>query len=122
MNDIVSDPIKEIENAFLETLYNLNLEDLNKIANAPNDNLEIFQKTYNVLLNKEDNQLQEILDKITTENNEHDKDNGEYVDDFEEEEKEDEEAKSKIINKAIDVVETKISDEKYGHEEFENDT
>jgi hypothetical protein len=60
MNDIVSDPIKEIENAFLETLYNLNLEDLNKIANAPNDNLEIFQKTYNVLLNKEDNQLQEL--------------------------------------------------------------
>ena len=93
----VSDQVKEIENAFLQELYNLKLEDLEKIVNLnikylekteniPDDIFNIFEKTNGILKNTD----KEVLNQLLASINDNDVDRKDGVvnsgDEYEEEE------------------------------------
>ena len=67
MTSVSDEKIKEIEKTFLEDLYKLNVEDLEKVAtikdteNTDDSILNIFKKTNHILNTKNDTELNAIL-------------------------------------------------------------
>jgi len=115
-----NDPIKEIEEQFLQELYNLKLEDLEKIAtsneteNIPDNILNFFGQTNASLNEKTDVELTEILSSIKNDDDDDDDDNTASSSD---EEKDDNNTASSSDEEKDDNTTASSSDEEKEEEE-----